>query len=80
MNEAEKADSAKFNVIQKRKTQVIYYDCTNFYFEIDYAEDDKQFGKSKENHPLPIVEMGLFMNMDEFLTGIAPAKNIRFQN
>ena len=50
--------------IQKRRTQVIYYDCTNFYFEIDPAEDDKQFGKSKENRPLPIVGMGLFMDMD----------------
>ena len=50
--------------IQKRKTQVIYYDCTNFYFEVDSAEDDKQFGKSKENRPLPIVGMGLFMDMD----------------
>ena len=50
--------------IQKRRTQVIYYDCTNFYFEIDTAEDDKQFGKSKENRPLPIVGMGLFMDMD----------------
>ena len=43
---------------------MIYYDCTNFYFEIDAAEDDKQFGKSKENRPLPIVGMGLFMDMD----------------
>ena len=50
--------------IQKRNTQVIYYDCTNFYFEIDSAEDDKQFGKSKENRPLPIVGMGLFMDME----------------
>lgn len=50
--------------IRERRTQVIYYDCTNFYFEIDAAEDDKQFGKSKENHPLPIVGMGLFMDMD----------------
>ena len=50
--------------IQKRNTQVIYYDCTNFYFEIDAAEDDKQFGKSKESRPLPIVGMGLFMDMD----------------
>lgn len=50
--------------IQKRNTQVVYYDCTNFYFEIDAAEDDKQFGKSKENRPLPIVGMGLFMDMD----------------
>lgn len=52
------------SAIHKRNTQVIYYDCTNFYFEIDSAEDDKQFGKSKENRPLPIVGMGLFMDMD----------------
>lgn len=50
--------------VQKRNTQVIYYDCTNFYFEIDAAEGDKQFGKSKENRPLPIIGMGLFMDMD----------------
>ena len=50
--------------IQKRNTQVIFYDCTNYYFEIDAAEDDKQFGHSKENRPLPIVGMGLFMDMD----------------
>ena len=50
--------------IHKRNTQVIYYDCTNFYFEINAAEDDRQFGKSKENRPLPIVGMGLFMDMD----------------
>lgn len=50
--------------ISKRKTGVIYYDCTNFYFEIEQAEDDKQFGLSKENRPLPIVEMGLFMDAE----------------
>ena len=50
--------------IQKRNTQVIYYDCINFYFEVDAAEGDKQFGKSKENRPLPIIGMGLFMDMD----------------
>lgn len=47
-----------------RKTGVVYYDCTNFYFEIEQAEDDKQYGISKENRPLPIVEMGLFMDSD----------------
>lgn len=47
-----------------RKTGVIYYDCTNFYFEIEQAEDDKQYGLSKENRPLPIVEMGLFMDAE----------------
>lgn len=50
--------------IRKRRTQVIYYDCTNFYFEIDGPKDDKQYGYSKQNRPLPIVGMGLFMDMD----------------
>lgn len=50
--------------LSKRKVGVIYYDCTNFYFEIEQAEDDKQYGLSKENRPLPIVEMGLFMDAD----------------
>lgn len=50
--------------ISKRKTEVIYYDCTNFYFEIEESEDDKQYGVSKENRPLPIVEMGLFMDRE----------------
>ncbi|MRM88954.1 IS1634 family transposase [Faecalicatena contorta] len=50
--------------IASRRTEIIYYDCTNFYFEIEEAEDDKQYGVSKENRPLPIVEMGLFMDRD----------------
>lgn len=50
--------------LSQRKTGVIYYDCTNFYFKIEQAEDDKQYGVSKENRPLPIVEMGLFMDAD----------------
>lgn len=50
--------------ISDRRTGVVYYDCTNFYFETEQAEDDKQYGVSKENRPLPIVEMGLFMDMD----------------
>ena len=60
--------------ISKRKTGVIYYDCTNFYFEIEQAEDDKQYGACKENRPLPIVEMGLFMDMDgiPIAFGISP--------
>lgn len=48
----------------KRKTGVIYYDYTNFYFEIEEVEDAKQYGLSKENRPLPIVEMGLFMDSE----------------
>ena len=50
--------------VARRRTEVIYYDCTNFYFEVEEAEDDKQYGLSKENRPLPIVGMGLFMDRD----------------
>ena len=50
----------------KRNTGVIYYDCTNFFFEVeDVDEDDiRQYGKSKENRPLPLVEMGMFIDSD----------------
>ena len=60
--------------VSRRRTGVVYYDCTNFYFEIEQAEDDKQYGPSKENRPLPIVEMGLFMDMDgiPIAFGISP--------
>ena len=63
--------------VSERKTGVIYYDCTNFYFEIEQAEDDKQYGVSKENRPLPIVEMGLFMDMDGIPVafGISPGND-----
>ena len=57
-----------------RKTGVLYYDCTNFYFEIE-AEDEisneeadrqgiaaRKYGASKEHRPNPIVEMGLLMD------------------
>lgn len=50
----------------KRHTDVIYYDCTNFFFEIEQSDEDglRQYGKGKENRPLPIVEMGMFMDRD----------------
>ena len=47
-----------------RKTGVIYYDCTNYYFEIEEASGDKQYGVSKEHRPNPIVQMGLFMDAE----------------
>ena len=50
----------------KRKTGIIYYDCTNFFFEMEEAEPNTlcQYGKSKENRPLPIVQMGLFIDRE----------------
>ncbi|WP_075981344.1 IS1634 family transposase [Bacillus massilinigeriensis] len=49
------------NVVN-RNTQILYYDCTNFFFEIEESEGIKQYGVSKENRPNPIVQMGLFMD------------------
>ena len=57
-----------------RKTGVLYYDCTNFYFETE-EEDDipneeadrkelpaRKYGKSKQHQPSPLIQMGLFMD------------------
>lgn len=48
--------------IVKRKTRVLYYDCTNYFFETEYEEGIKKYGASKEHRPNPIVQMGLFMD------------------
>lgn len=48
--------------LMKRNTSVLYYDCTNYFFEIEEAQGLKQYGKSKEHRPNPIVQMGLFLD------------------
>ncbi len=48
----------------KRNDKVLFYDCTNFYFEIEQDDDFRKYGKSKENRPNPIVGMGLFLDGD----------------
>ena len=63
------------DAIVKRDPSVLYYDCTNFYFECEQADDEivdevtgevitglRQYGICKEHRPNPIVEMGLFMD------------------
>ncbi|KIR01309.1 Transposase [Lachnospiraceae bacterium TWA4] len=63
--------------ILKRNTSVCYYDCTNYYFEIESPDDDyidevtgevikgfRKYGMSKQHQPAPLVEMGLFMDAD----------------
>ena len=52
------------NYVHPRNDKILYYDCTNYYFEIEQADGDKQYGKSKEHRPNPIVTMGLFMDAD----------------
>ena len=67
----------KSSNVVKRDTSVLYYDCTNFYFESEREDEDfvdevtgeiieglRKFGYSKEHRPNPIVEMGLFMDRD----------------
>ena len=47
-----------------RDTRVIYYDCSNYYFEIESDDDFRKYGQSKEHRPNPIVQLGLFMDAD----------------
>lgn len=50
--------------IFKRRKDILYYDCTNYYFELEEADDLRRYGKSKQHQPLPLVGMGLFMDHD----------------
>ena len=50
--------------VKQRNTSTLYYDCTNYYFEIEEEDGIKQYGKGKENRPNPIVGMGLMMDGD----------------
>lgn len=47
-----------------RNDRILYYDCTNYYFEIEQEDGSKKYGKCKENRPNPIIQMGLFMDGD----------------
>jgi transposase len=48
----------------KRNDRILYYDCTNYYFEIEQEDGMKKYGKSKEHRPNPIVQMGFFADGD----------------
>ena len=50
--------------IGQRNDKILYYDCSNYYFEIEQEDGDKKYGKSKEHRPNPIIQMGLFMDGD----------------
>lgn len=51
------------DIIHRNKS-ILYYDCTNYYFEIEEEDDFRKYGYSKEHRPNPIVQMGLFMDAD----------------
>ena len=46
----------------KQNSTILYYDCTNFFFEIEEEDDFRKYGKSKEHRPNPIVQFGLFLD------------------
>ena len=48
----------------QRNDKILYYDCSNYYFEIEQEDGSKKYGKSKEHRPNPIIQMGLFMDGD----------------
>ena len=48
----------------QRNDKVLYYDCSNYYFETEQEDGSKKYGKSKEHRPNPIIQMGLFMGGD----------------
>lgn len=63
--ESDEIEAAVYKNSQRvvdRNTSILYYDCTNFYFEMEESDGLKQYGMSKENRPNPIVQMGLFMD------------------
>lgn len=57
------------HLVGKRNDRLLFYDCTDYYFEIE-DEDGikrygiKRYGKSKEHRPNPIIQMGVFMDCD----------------
>ena len=62
MIQAEVYKSSYF--LGRRNDQILYYDCTNYYFEIEQEDGSKKYGKGKDHRPNPIIQMGLFMDGD----------------
>lgn len=52
--------------VVNRNTSVLYYDCTNYFFEIEEERGNCRYGKCKEHRPLPIIQMGLLMDGNGF--------------
>lgn len=72
-NEMDNMQGAIYRHSQKsigRNTGVIYYDCTNVFFETETDDDFRKYGHSKENRPNPLVQIGMFMDMDGLPLGM----------
>lgn len=53
------------HLLGKRSDKILYYDCTNYFFETEQEDGDKKYGKSKEHCPNSIIQMGMFMDGDD---------------
>ena len=60
----------QINLKYKFDTSHTYFDCTNFYFEIDREDDFRKKGPSKENRHDPIVGMGLLLDANQIPIGM----------
>ena len=60
------SDSIQANLYENTKSgrndAILYYDCTNFFFEIEDESGIRRYGRSKEHRPNPIVQLGLFLD------------------
>ena len=54
-----------------RKTEKAFFDCTNYYFEIDLPKDDRQMGPSKEERHLPIIGQALLLDEEQIPIGMS---------
>ncbi len=61
------------NLILDRDKRILYYDCSNYSFEIEQEDEDglRRYGKAKNHKPSPIVQMGLFMDSDGIPLGFS---------
>ena len=61
------------NLILDRDKRILYYDCSNYSFEIEQEDEDglRHYGKAKNHKPSPIVQMGLFMDSDGIPLGFS---------
>lgn len=58
-----------------RKKEILHYDCTNYYFEIEEENSFRKYGVSKDHRPNPVVQMGMFMD-----AGLSSATNRKFNS
>lgn len=65
MNNIQKELFDYSNKVIDRNYKVIYYDCTNYFFYTE-ENDFQRYGISKQHQPLPLVQMGLFMDEDGY--------------